>query len=74
MWNTALPSKYEICIDVNNNGMYNPEKDAVWDNQVEVTAGFFVVPEYSLGALLSLTACFAAFLIKKRTKMPKPKS
>ncbi len=66
LWAAALPGKYDICIDTNNNGIYNPEKDALWDNNVQVTAGFFVVPEYPLGALLAFVACLAAFVVIKR--------
>jgi hypothetical protein len=66
IWDHAQPGKYDICIDTNNNGRYNPEKDAVWDSQVQITAGFFVLPEYPFGALIALTACFAALAVYKK--------
>jgi len=69
IWASALPGKYDIFLDTNNNGRYNPEKDSVWSNNIEVTAGFFVLPEYPLGALIAIVSCFAAFLIIKRSNL-----
>jgi hypothetical protein len=65
IWASAQPGKYDIFVDTNNNGVYNPVKDALWDNQV-TTEGFFVAPEYGFGALLALSACFAALVVIKR--------
>jgi hypothetical protein len=39
-----------------------------------VKQAFFALPEYPLGGLLAIAACFGAFfVIKKRSKMPNPK-
>jgi hypothetical protein len=48
IWAHVQAGKYDIIIDTNNNGVYNPVKDGLWDNNVDVTAGFFVAPEYPL--------------------------
>jgi hypothetical protein len=42
--------------------------DALDDNDIEITAGFFVVPEYPFGTILVLVACFAAFGVFLRPK------
>ncbi len=66
---------YDVLIDVDRNGEYNVEKDALDDNDIacEVkppTAGFcvFCLPEYTWGALGSAGACACGFVIFKRRK------
>jgi hypothetical protein len=62
VWSDPLtPGKYDIVVDVNGNGEYDEGVDALDDSEVEVTAGFFVIPEFWLGTILGLVACFAAF-------------
>lgn len=56
----AQPGQYDVIIDVNNNGEFD-EADLLINNIV-ATAGIFVAPEYSLGTLIALTACFIAFI------------
>jgi len=55
------PGKYDIVVDVNGNGFYNAGIDALDDCDVQVTAGFLVIPEFWLGTILGLAGCFAAF-------------
>ncbi|MCW4044837.1 MAG: DNRLRE domain-containing protein [Candidatus Bathyarchaeota archaeon] len=75
VWNHPLtPGKYDIVIDVNSNGVYDSGIDVLDDNDIQVTAGFFVIPEYAFGALISLAACFAAFAVfKSRLNLLHPK-
>jgi hypothetical protein len=62
IWNQPLtPGKYDILIDVNCNGKYDKNTDILLDNGVQVTAGFFVIPEYIIGTILGLAGCFAAY-------------
>jgi hypothetical protein len=73
VWNNAQPGKYDIIVDVNNNGKYDAATDALDDNDILVTAGFFVVPEYPFGGLLALAACFVGFAaFKKRRTLKFP--
>ena len=63
------PGKYDILVDFNGNGKFDEGIDPLDDNDIEVTAGFFVVPEFWLGTILGLGGCFAAlgvFLTFKR--------
>jgi NADPH:quinone reductase-like Zn-dependent oxidoreductase len=72
VWQGATYGKYDIIIDVDGNGYYDEGVDCLVDNAVQVTAGFFVVPEYIIGTLLGLAGCFAAYgvfrLSKRREK------
>ncbi|MCW4030555.1 MAG: hypothetical protein NWE92_13030 [Candidatus Bathyarchaeota archaeon] len=69
IYSNPAPGKYDIIIDVNANGLYDSGIDTLLNNQVEVTAGIFVLPEYAYGALLALIACFAAFIIIKKPRL-----
>lgn len=64
IWNAAKQGNYDIFLDTNNNGVYNPEKDSVWDNNVAITAGFTVLPEYPVG-VIAILACLTAFMVVK---------
>lgn len=55
---------YDIVMDTNNNGIFDQGTDQI--TQVYVTSSF-VVPEYLLGSLLALAACFAAFVVVKKS-------
>jgi hypothetical protein len=72
VYTNAQPGLYDIVVDINHNGKYDVGVDALCDNIV-LTGGFFVVPEYALGgALLALVSCFAAFaVIHRRDTHPK---
>lgn len=62
LWSGPLVAgKYDIVVDVDGDGLYYAEADALDDNDIEVTAGFFVIPEFWLGTILGLAGCFAAF-------------
>jgi len=61
VWNAPLTTgKFDILVDVNRNGKYDPGIDVLDDNDI-VTAGFFVIPEYAFGTILALASCFTAF-------------
>jgi hypothetical protein len=60
---------YDLIIDVNNNGVYDQGVDALDDANIMVTAGFILIPEYQLAALLGfagLTGLEASYLSKRR--------
>jgi hypothetical protein len=69
-WNNPQTiGKYDILVDVNSNGQYDENIDALDNNDVEVTAGF-VVPEFSslIDLVMFMTAPLLAVLAynKKR--------
>jgi len=72
VWLSPLtPGRYDIIVDVNSNGVYDAEIDALDDNDIEVTAGFFVIPEYFAGTIMSLIGLFTAlglFYTRKRKR------
>jgi len=72
LWSSPLvKGKYDVCLDVNRNGVYDQGIDALDDNEVEVTAGF-VVPEFpSLLALLLVLVLITPTIsfIKTRRKI-----
>ncbi len=68
IWSSAQPGNYDIFLDTNNNGVYNPVKDSVWDNNVAITAGFTVLPEYPVGVIAIFT-CLAAFMVVKAKRL-----
>jgi hypothetical protein len=69
VWSDPLtPGKYDIVVDVNGNGVYDEGIDALDDNDIEVTAGFFVIPEYGIGTILGLVGCFAALAVSRISK------
>lgn len=68
IWNSANYGYYDIVVDFDRNGRFHRDIDVLDDDHV-CGGGIFVVPEFEFGALLGLTACFAAFvLLKIRTK------
>ena len=69
VWSPSLtPGKYDIVVDVDGNGKYNVDIDALDDNDIQVTAGFFVIPEYAVGTILGLIGCFAALAAFRLSK------
>ena len=54
---------------MNGNGKYDAGVDALDDNQMQVTAGFFVVPEYPLGTFLGVVTCIAALAVFKSKRI-----
>jgi hypothetical protein len=71
VFSDATPGYYDIVIDVDYNGIYDPTIDALCDN-ILFTGGFFVVPEYAYGALFALASCFAALIVLKKLPIIKP--
>jgi len=74
VWGSPLPGKYDIIVDVNDNGRYDIGIDALDDNDIVTTAGFFVIPEYALGTILALAVCFAGVALYRRPKRTKEKT
>ena len=64
-WTTPSPGKYDVVLDINKNGDYDIGTDALL-NDIVTTGGFFVVPEYALGGLAALAACFVGFVAFKK--------
>jgi hypothetical protein len=72
VWEASLvPGSYDIVIGPNNNGIY--EKSVDYLDAVSVNAGFFVIPEYVLGAIMGLAAFFAAYGVFRFSKTRKAK-
>jgi sugar lactone lactonase YvrE len=64
VWYAPLtPGSYDLVLDSNSNGLFDAGDSL---DQGQEVAGLFVVPEYSLGALIAFTACFAAFSTLKK--------
>jgi hypothetical protein len=71
VWSDPLViGKYDIVIDVNNNSVYDNGIDYLDDNDIEVTAGFSVIPEYPTFLILPLLmiATLLAVYVKKRKR------
>jgi len=71
--NPQVVGKYDIVVDVNSNGVYDPEVDALDDGDVEVTAGM-VIPEFSHSLFLSvliILTFFAVFISKNHNTKSK---
>jgi hypothetical protein len=68
VWNPLLTTgKYDIVIDVNRNGHYDEGVDVLDDNDIEVTAGFYI-PEFLSFLVLPLlmVATLLAVIIYRR--------
>ena len=63
-----VPGSYDIVIATNCNGKYDQSVDYLITSGVNVNAGFFVIPEYVLGAILGLAAFFAAYGVFRLSK------
>lgn len=69
LWQAPLTTgKYDIVIDVDGDCKYDKDIDCLDDNDIQVTAGFFVIPDFVLGTIMSLTGCFAAFVVFRMLK------
>ena len=64
--------KYDIIVDVNDNGIFDAAIDALDNSDIQVTAGFFVIPESPFGTMmitLSMISGLIVFVgIKKRAQ------
>jgi hypothetical protein len=63
------PGKYDILVDFNGDGDFNEGIDALDDSDIQVTAGFFVVPEVPLGtisAMISMTIALIGYVSYRR--------
>jgi hypothetical protein len=68
IWDKVAAGQYDIVVDINGNGQYDAGIDAICNNIVGIgnTAGFLVLPEYALGGLAALCACFIGFAVFKK--------
>jgi hypothetical protein len=74
LWsNPLVAGKYDIVVDVDGDGLYYAETDALDDSDIEVTAGFFVIPEVPLGPIMATMGMFAALIGFLRLKRLRPK-
>ena len=73
VWTSALPGTYDIVIDYDGDDFYDEGTDPLDNNQVVETAGFFVIPEYILGTILTFAVCLAGFAIYRKSKPNKQK-
>jgi hypothetical protein len=73
LWSSPLePGKYDIIVDVDGDGLYYAEADAIDDNDIEVTAGYFVVPEVPLGTITAAIGMFGALVGFAKFKSSRP--
>jgi hypothetical protein len=78
-WHQPLTQgKYDVLVDVNGNTVYDAGIDALYNMNIQGTAGFFVIPEYIWGAIMAVAGFFAALgayrMIKhKKTNWSPPK-
>lgn len=69
VWSSAIPGEYDIIADKDGDGYYTRGVDRVDNDDVGLevdTAGLLVVPEYALGGLAAIGACFTGFVVLKR--------
>jgi len=67
LWASASPGYYDIFADSQAKGtigVYDAYDD-LDDLDVNMSAGFFVIPEVPLGVVAVLTACFAGLGVKR---------
>jgi len=57
---SLIPGKYDVVVDVNDNGIYDAGIDALDDSDIEITAGLFIIPEIALGTISAILCMFAA--------------
>jgi hypothetical protein len=71
LWRPRLAlGNYDIVVDVDGDGKYTVGIDAL--DGLDIGApGFFVIPEYILGTILSLGVCFAGVAVYRRFKHSK---
>jgi hypothetical protein len=66
-WAGSLnPGKYDVVVDVNDNGIYDAGVDALDDSDIEVTAGLFVIPEIALGTIYAMICMIFACIVRAR--------
>jgi hypothetical protein len=71
LWgNPLIAGKYDIVIDVDGDGLFSAGVDALDDSDIEVTAGFSVIPEMSLGTITT-AIIMSAVLIGFKLFRPK---
>jgi hypothetical protein len=64
--------KYDMVVDVNGNGQYDVGIDVLDDNDIEVTAGFSVIPEFPsfiVPQLFLIATLLAAIIYRRKRSM-----
>ena len=72
IWNTPpATGKYDILVDVNGNGKYDANTDAADDNDIQVTAGLQVIPEFPSLAIVPffMVAVLSATVVSRRKRL-----
>lgn len=74
IYSNAAPGQYDIIVKATNDGTYDSGDLLITNTVSNPGAGLFVLPEYEIGALGALAACFAVFLayaaFKKNISIP----
>ncbi len=76
LWSAPIvQGKYDIVVDYNGDGIYDSETDALDSSEIQVTAGFDVIPEapwVAVVALGSLAIAVAAYVRVPKWRRKKP--
>jgi len=72
--NPQIIGKYDIIVDVNDNGVYDSGLDALDDGDIEVTAGAQIIPEFPTGIVLTIFVSITLFALIIKKKMFRPQS
>ncbi len=72
--NPQIVGKYDIVVDVNDNGVYDSGLDALDDSDVEVTAGAQIIPEFPTGIVLTIFVSITLFALIIKKKLFRPQS
>jgi hypothetical protein len=65
VWNPPLTvGKYDVCIDVNRNGRYDLGIDALDDSEIQASAGYQVVPEFTALFVLLFFAVATLLMVR----------
>jgi len=69
--NPQTVGKYDVVVDVNGNGQYDAEIDALDNDDIEVTAGLIIIPEFPSFFVLSLfiTVTLLAAIVRRKHSM-----
>ncbi|UCB59784.1 MAG: hypothetical protein JSW72_06560, partial [Candidatus Bathyarchaeota archaeon] len=76
VWSTDLAEgTYDIIVDVNGNGLYDFGVDALDDNDIEVTAGLLIIPEFPTAAISAVALMLTTLpIVMKKRRLPKPQN
>jgi len=73
LWsNPVVPGKYDLVVDLDGDGLYYANTDALDDIDIEITAGLFVIPEVAFGSIMAIASMFTALGFYAYKKKQKP--